>query len=62
MQRTDNRSARWGGVTAGLVIGGSLGLFVGDAITGLVFGGIIGLGLGVVADLLGQLGDWMAGR
>jgi hypothetical protein len=50
-------SAIWGGATLGLVIGLILGFFVGTYWTTVLYAVAIGAASGVVANVLGWVGD-----
>ena len=50
-------SAIWGGATLGLVVGLILAFFVGTYWTTVLYAVLIGAGVGLVAELLGRLGD-----
>ncbi len=54
----DSPSAIWGGATLGLAVGAILGFFVGSSYwTTLLYAILIGAGTGVVASVLGWIGD-----
>lgn len=53
----DNRSAVWGGATLGLFVGLILGFFVGNYWMTVLYAVLVGAATGVVANLLGRLGD-----
>jgi hypothetical protein len=53
----DNRSPIWGGATLGLFVGLILGFFVGTYWMTLLYAVLIGAASGVVANILGWLGD-----
>ena len=52
-----HRSAIWGGATAGVLIGGLIGLFSGDFFAGIKNGVTVGGGIGVIAEILGMISD-----
>ncbi len=55
------RSAIWGGATLGFIIGGVIGLSQGN-MSLLITGAIVGAGLGVIAEILGIIGDKLKKR
>jgi len=56
------RSAIWGGATLGLIVGVILGCFVGKFWTTLAYAVLVGAGVGMVAEVLGRVGDALRRR
>lgn len=56
------RSAIWGGATAGVVLGLGVGLFWGGLAAGALNGAAIGAALGLVADVMGGMADFLRAR
>ncbi len=56
VMKEDNRSAIWGGATAGLIIGLVLGFFVGNYWNTVIKSVIVGIIFGVAANLLSFIG------
>lgn len=54
-----HRSAIWGGVTGGLIIGGIVGLFTGDIFLSIKNGVAVGGTIGIIAEILGMIGNRM---
>lgn len=53
------RSAIWGGATLGFIVGIVLGLLRGNFVNILITSVVIGAALGILAEILGMLGDRM---
>ena len=56
------RSAIWGGATLGLIVAAIIGLFRGDFWPTILYAVLIGVGTGIIASVLGWIGDTLGRR